>query len=91
VFADTNDALYEQHRIVVQEFLKVNVLHPAADLRNLPVIGYVGGDFPNATRTEVAYLRPLTDQVTACVIGPAVLSRNVMALFGLSFLRRRRS
>jgi hypothetical protein len=42
---------------------QVNVLHPAADLRNLPRGGWVGDGFPTATRTEVDYLRPVAEQV----------------------------
>jgi hypothetical protein len=58
-----DEALAIQHDLVVQEFLKANVLHPAADLRALPRMGYVGSDFPAATRTEVDYLRPIAEQV----------------------------
>ncbi len=59
----SNEAIAIQHDLVVQEFLKANVLHPAADLRSLPRVGYVGSDFPSATRTEVDYLRPIAERV----------------------------
>ena len=55
--------LLTQHNLVITEFGRSNVLHPAADLRNLPALEFVGWNFPAAKRTEVMYLRPIVEQV----------------------------